>query len=67
MQDKWCALGLGRPSYITDEGFSVPLPTADNFTAMNFDDSPTPLTGVRQFIGMVVLTTILSDIVCPLR
>ncbi|RFU25068.1 hypothetical protein B7463_g11271, partial [Scytalidium lignicola] len=62
MQDKWCALGLGRPSYIANENFNVPLPTIDNFPTENYQDLPSPTIGILQFVGMAALTTILSDI-----
>ncbi len=63
IQDKWCALGLGRPSYINDEHFNVPLPTINNFPNHNIKNLPAPDVGILQFVGMAALTTILSDIV----
>ncbi|EXJ91448.1 hypothetical protein A1O1_04560 [Capronia coronata CBS 617.96] len=62
MVDKWSALTLGRPSYINEEEYNVPLPTMDNFPRYNYEDLEPPEVGIRQFIGMAVLTTILSDI-----
>lgn len=63
IQDKWCALGLGRQSYISDEQHNVPLPTIEDFPSSNYQDLPSPNIGILQFVGMATLTTILSDIV----
>jgi len=62
IQDKWGALGLGRPSYLNDEHCSVPLPTLDNFSQTGLLNQPLPLTPAIQFVAMAHLTTILSDI-----
>jgi hypothetical protein len=58
IQDRWAALGLGRPSYLS----TVPLPTTANISCASYQDLPSPASGVSQFIGMAKLTTILSDI-----
>ena len=56
IQDKWSALGLGRPSYLNDDHCNVPLPTVGNFSPIG---DPKP---ALQFVAMAHLTTILSDI-----
>ncbi|KUJ15379.1 uncharacterized protein LY89DRAFT_670856 [Mollisia scopiformis] len=56
IQDKWSALGLGRPSYLSDDHCSVPLPTVSNFSPT---DAGQP---ALQFIAMAHLTVILSDL-----
>jgi hypothetical protein len=62
IQDKWGALGLGRPSYLNDEHCNVPLPTADNFSHIGLSNTPISLTPALQFVAMAHLTTILSDL-----
>ena len=62
MHDKWSAMALGRPPYLNEENHNVPLPTLANFPTKNFQDLPSPDIGILQFVGMAVLTTILSDI-----
>ncbi|CZR58014.1 uncharacterized protein PAC_07904 [Phialocephala subalpina] len=62
IQDKWSALGLGRPSYLNDEHCSVPLPTIDNFSHTGLNNEPLSLQPALQFIAMAHLTTILSDL-----
>lgn len=60
--DKWIALGLGRPSYLNDENSNVPLPTISNFSHTGFKGENIGIGPALQFITMVHLTTILSDI-----
>ncbi|KAE8452507.1 hypothetical protein EG329_000410 [Mollisiaceae sp. DMI_Dod_QoI] len=62
IQDKWSALGLGRPSYLNDEHCSVPLPTIDNFSHTGLNNFPLSLQPALQFIAMTHLTTILTDL-----
>lgn len=62
IQDKWSALGLGRPSYLNDEHCSVPLPTIDNFSHTGLSNEPLSITPALQFVAMAHLTTILSDL-----
>lgn len=62
IQDKWSALGLGRPSYLNDEHCSVPLPNIDNFSHTGLNGNPLSLQPALQFIAMAHLTTILSDL-----
>ncbi|XMA09335.1 hypothetical protein WAI453_002126 [Rhynchosporium graminicola] len=62
IQDKWSALGLGRPSYLNDEHSNVPLPTLSNFSHVGLANTPSSLTPALQFVAMAHLSTILSDI-----
>ncbi|KAK5268802.1 hypothetical protein LTR96_005586 [Exophiala xenobiotica] len=62
MHDKWAALALGRPSYINEDNFNVPLPSPENFQLHNYGDCSLPGLGILQFVGMAHLTTILSDV-----
>jgi hypothetical protein len=54
IQDKWSALGLGRPSYLNDEHCNVPMITLSNFEANS--------EGAAIFVAMANLTRILSDL-----
>ncbi|RDW91051.1 hypothetical protein BP5796_02216 [Coleophoma crateriformis] len=56
--DKWCALGLGRPPYLSDENANVPLVTLEDFK----NDDPVSTVSAKQFIAMAALSRILSDI-----
>jgi hypothetical protein len=62
IQDKWSALGLGRPSYLNEEHCNVPLPTVENFSHTSLHNQPLSLTPAIQFVAMAHLTAILSDI-----
>ncbi|KAH7336388.1 fungal-specific transcription factor domain-containing protein [Rhexocercosporidium sp. MPI-PUGE-AT-0058] len=62
IQDKWSALGLGRPSYLNDEHSNVPLPTISNFSHLSLANNPLALTPALQFIAMAHLSSILSDV-----
>lgn len=62
IQDKWSALGLGRPSYLNDEHSNVPMLTLDNFSHTGLNNEPIGLTPALQFVAMANLTTILSDL-----
>ncbi|PVH88712.1 hypothetical protein DL98DRAFT_648064 [Cadophora sp. DSE1049] len=62
IQDKWSALGLGRPSYLHDEHSNVPLPTISNFSHLGLANTPLTLTPALQFIAMAHLSSILSDV-----
>jgi hypothetical protein len=62
IQDKWVALGLGRPSYLNDEHSNVPLPTVDNFSHTGLSSTTLSLGPVLQFVAMAHITTILSDL-----
>ncbi|KAH6711124.1 fungal-specific transcription factor domain-containing protein [Leptodontidium sp. MPI-SDFR-AT-0119] len=62
IQDKWSALGLGRPSYLNDEHSNVPLPTISNFSHLGLANTPLTLTPALQFIAMAHLSSILSDV-----
>jgi hypothetical protein len=62
IQDKWSALGLGRPSYLNDEHSNVPMLTLDNFSHVGLNNQPMGLVPALQFIAMAKLTTILSDL-----
>lgn len=70
IHDKWSALGLGRPSYLSDEHCNVPLPTVNNFSHTSLNNEPLGLMPALQFIAMASLTTILSDLLntfCTLK
>ncbi|RDW68416.1 hypothetical protein BP5796_09073 [Coleophoma crateriformis] len=62
IQDKWSALGLGRPSYLNDEHSNVPMITIDQFSHLGLHDEPIGLQPALQFVAMAHLTTILSDL-----
>jgi hypothetical protein len=62
IQDKWSALGLGRPSYLNDEHCNMPLPTVENFSHATLHNGPLGVMPAMQFVAMAALTTILSDI-----
>lgn len=62
IQDKWSALGLGRPSYLNDEHSNVPMLTLSNFTHTGLNNEPIGLMPALQFVAMANLTTILSDL-----
>ncbi|RDW62535.1 hypothetical protein BP5796_10837 [Coleophoma crateriformis] len=62
IQDKWAALGLGRPSYLNEENCNVRLPTLENMSSTAYEDLTMPTNGIHQFIGMAKLSTILSDV-----
>jgi hypothetical protein len=62
IQDKWSALGLGRPSYLNDEHSNVPMVTLDNFSHVGLGNKPIGLMPALQFVAMANLTTILSDL-----
>ena len=62
IQDKWSALGLGRPSYLNDEHSNVPMITIDNFSHVGLDNESITLVPALQFVAMAKLTTILSDL-----
>jgi hypothetical protein len=62
IQDKWSALGLGRPSYLNDDNCNVPLPTIADLPSSTYENIPFPDSGIYQFVGMAKLTTILSDV-----
>ena len=62
IQDKWSALGLGRPSYLNDEHSNVPMITLDNFPHVGLNNEPIGLMPALQFVAMANLTTILSDL-----
>lgn len=56
--DKWAALGLGRPSYISRDDWSVPMVTEDDFSS-----SPdTPESAKLVFIGMAKLSVLLAEV-----
>jgi hypothetical protein len=55
--EKFCAFGLGRPSYISDENCSVPMVTLQDFEQ---NDSWVPLSSKKQFVAMANLSSILS-------
>jgi hypothetical protein len=38
MQDKWCALSLGRRSYLQSENCSVPMLAVENFSHLGLGD-----------------------------
>ncbi|EME44715.1 hypothetical protein DOTSEDRAFT_53722 [Dothistroma septosporum NZE10] len=60
--DKWAAFGLGRPSFIHDDGFTVPLPTPEDLPATMITGTFLPCTCSRMFVAMAALTQILSTI-----
>ena len=60
--DKWAALGLGRPSYIHDDGFTVPLPNLEDLPATMITGAVLPRTSSRMFVAMAALTQILSAV-----
>ncbi|KAL2068896.1 hypothetical protein VTL71DRAFT_15234 [Oculimacula yallundae] len=62
IQDKWSALGLGRPSHLNDEHSNVPLPTISNFSHTGLANTPLTLAPALQFIAMAHLSSILSDL-----
>ncbi|KAL3428252.1 fungal specific transcription factor domain-containing protein [Phlyctema vagabunda] len=62
IQDKWSALGLGRPSYLNDEHCNVPMITIDQFSHLGLNDEHIGLQPALQFVAMAHLTTILSDL-----
>jgi hypothetical protein len=62
IQDKWSALGLGRPSYLNEEHCNVPMITIDAFSHTSLNNEPVSITPALQFIAMAHLTTILSDL-----
>ena len=62
IQDKWSALGLGRPSYLNEEHGNVPILTLDNFSHVGLNNEPIGFMPALQFVAMANLTTILSDL-----
>ncbi|KAK6585975.1 hypothetical protein PZA11_001032 [Diplocarpon coronariae] len=62
IQDKWTALGLGRPSYLNDEHCNVPFPTIAHFSHLGLSGEQLGLAPALQFIAMAHLSSILSDI-----
>lgn len=62
IQDKWSALGLGRPSYLNDEHSDVPMITINAFSHTSLNNEPISLTPALQFVAMAHLTAILSDL-----
>ncbi|TVY80655.1 Transcriptional activator protein DAL81 [Lachnellula suecica] len=62
IQDKWSALGLGRPSYLNDDHCNVPMITIDAFSHTTLHNEPTSLTPALQFVAMAHLTSILSNL-----
>lgn len=62
MADKWSALGLGRPSYINDDNWNVPMVTENDIPRESFDGRALPRSSALMFIAMSVLTTMLSEI-----
>ena len=54
--DKWAALGLGRPSYISRDDWSVPM-----VTEADFPDPETPQSAKYIFIAMAKLSVILAE------
>ncbi|KAL4947402.1 fungal-specific transcription factor domain-containing protein [Aspergillus filifer] len=59
--DKWNALGSGRPSYIHEDNWDVPMVSMGDMPIGYDGASPPEATG-RMFIAMAHLTTILSDV-----
>ncbi|PBP19128.1 hypothetical protein BUE80_DR010060 [Diplocarpon rosae] len=62
IQDKWTALGLGRPSYLNDEHCNVPFPTIAHFSHLGLSGEQLSLAPALQFIAMAHLSFILSDL-----
>ncbi|CAH0057651.1 unnamed protein product, partial [Clonostachys solani] len=64
MADKWHALGLGRPSYIHEDQWNVPMVSERDIPPQSFEGRAVPSSTTKLFIAMSVLTTILSDLLC---
>lgn len=62
IQDKWSALGLGRPSYLNDEHCNVPMVTMENFSHTGLGGEQIGKVPAQQFVAMAELTAILSDL-----
>lgn len=62
MQDKWSALGLGRPSYLNEEDCNVPIITLSHFPHTDHDGAPIGPLPAQIFVAMAHLSVILSDI-----
>lgn len=63
IQDKWSALGLGRPSYLSEEHCNVPMITIDAFSPhTGLHGENIGIQAALQFVAMAHLTTILSDL-----
>lgn len=60
--DKWSALGVGRPSYISDDDTTVPLPNIDDISPTNVGREPLPHVCAQMFVAMAALSQILSSI-----
>ncbi|KAH8896850.1 hypothetical protein GQ53DRAFT_819106 [Thozetella sp. PMI_491] len=54
--DKWAALGLGRPSYISRDDWNVPM-----VTMADFPDDDTPASAKAVFIAMAKLSLLLAE------
>lgn len=61
--EKWAALGLGRPSYISSDDWNVPVVTATHFsTEVNREYGwKTPRAATDLFVAMAHLAVILSE------
>lgn len=55
--DKWAALGLGRPSYISKDDWSIPM-----VTELDFPDPETSPLAKVVFISMAKLSLILGEV-----
>lgn len=64
MADKWHALGLGRPSYIHEDQWNVPMVSERDIPPQSFEGRAVPSSTTKLFIAMSFLTTILSDLLC---
>jgi len=72
MQDKWSAVGHGRPSHISAADWNVPAPEPDDFdesvpplnTSLDNDDeeSEQTLRGRSLFNQMITLTSIMAEV-----
>lgn len=62
IQDKWSALGLGRPSYLNDEHCNVSMVTLENFSHAGLGGERIGTLAAQQFVAMAELTAILSDL-----
>ncbi|KAL3460123.1 fungal-specific transcription factor domain-containing protein [Aspergillus heterothallicus] len=60
--DKWNALGAGRPSYIHDENWNVPMITGDDVPREGFRGATVPRSAAGMFVALAALTTVLSDV-----
>lgn len=62
ISDKWAALGLGRPSFISEDACNVPLVTLADIPSATVSKDALPKTSSHMFVAMAALTQILAAI-----